>query len=81
MPSGVNVTTSEWGDWAEYFAETFPGASKEFIEQMTRRMIRTLSYCGLPKRMAKLDLHRRCVNMLEALNAMPDDSIKGGGYG
>ena len=78
---GVNVPPDEWENWATYYAAQFPGATKEFIEQMTQRMIRTLSYCGITRRMSHTDFNMRCRKTLEALRAIPDDAIQGGGDG
>lgn len=81
MKNGMHLTQFEYSNWASYFARLFPGAPKEYIDKLCERMIQTLSFCGVYKRMGRDEHHKRLSQLLTALEELPDDSIKGGGHG
>ena len=79
--SEVTIPPYEWRNWAGLFGEIFPTASEGWIEQMTRRMLRTLSYEGPTCSMSVTDYRTRMSHLLDSLKALPPGSIKGGGEG
>jgi hypothetical protein len=73
MDSGINVGPNEWGHWERYYRHQFPTASGEFIQAMCRRMIRTLSFCGIPKKMDPDDYLERCRQFKQSIRRLPPD--------
>lgn len=70
---GINVTPDESEKWSKYFGETFPTANGDFIEKMVRRMIRTLSFCGLSRRMSGEQYQERLRAFKKSLDSIPPD--------
>lgn len=66
MKDGVNITSDEWERWAKFFGEQFPKMSKQDITGMTRRMIKTLNYCGVAKRMSRKEYRIRITNFKDS---------------
>ncbi len=81
MENDLPISRNEWHLWANYFGATFPTAPGTTLEQMTSRMIRTLSYSGRPVPMTRQDFTGRCIELRTALADLPDDCIQGGGDG
>ena len=77
----IPIPNSEWRDWASYFAELFPTADEGWIEQMVRRMLRTLSFEGKCCSMTGKDYLNRLTLFQHSLSELPPGSIKGGGEG
>jgi hypothetical protein len=81
MRSEVNIPRDEWKNWAVYHAKLFPTAPPEMLDAMVKRMVRTLSFDGHPSRMTAEDYMGRLLETEQSLEAIPDDSIQGGGWG
>lgn len=75
MKLGINITADEWRDWAFYFGQLFPTASKDWIEEMVERMMRMLAFAGPTTQMGELDFKMRCKKTAEALKAIPRDPL------
>jgi dsRNA-specific ribonuclease len=72
MENGVNISPTEWRDWATYFAELFPTAEPGWIEKMTNRMVKTLSFCGIAKPMSLTSYERRLEILRDTLKEMEE---------
>jgi hypothetical protein len=79
--SEINIPSDEWGNWTELFSKLFPTAHEGWIEQMTRRMIRTLSFAGRTTRMTGREYEQHLVQFANSLKELPPGSIQGGGEG
>ena len=72
----ADVNLIEHGDWqrmASYFGKMFPTANKAWIEQMCRRMCRTLGYQGSTREMNGIEYCARLEQLLDSINNLPPD--------
>lgn len=73
LPPLIHMPIEEWKNWAEYFAKLFPTATPLWIEEMTRRIMKTLCFAGTERTLTPREYLTRLMDLKGRVDCIPPD--------